>query len=135
MDKVRFLSVEEVLQIHDDTIARDGGLTGIRDLGLLDSAVAMPRQQFDDKYLHEDVLAMAAAYLFHITNNHAFHDGNKRAAVMSAYVFMDVNGVELPDPPGKFKKELERLTVGVAASRINKDQLTAGLRKFLNNPK
>ena len=134
MDKILFLSLEDVLQIHDDTIARDGGLSGIRDLGLLDSAVAMPRQRFDGQFLHKDILEMAGAYLFHIAGNHAFHDGNKRTAVIAAFVFMDVNGVDLPDPPGRFKAELERLTMGVAASRITKTELAVGLRKCLKNP-
>ena len=117
---LRFLSVDDVLAIHEDTIRNDGGLSGIRDLGLLTSAVMMPQQQFGGSYLHDGVAAMAAAYLFHIAMNHAFNDGNKRAAVLSALVFLDVNGVtQLPDPDA-----LERVTLSVAASEMTKDQLT-----------
>jgi len=118
---LQFLSVDDVLAIYEDTIRHEGGLNGIRGLGLLISAVMMPQQQFGGSYLHDGVAAMAAAYLFHIAKNHAFNDGNKRAAVLSALVFMDANGVtQLPDP-----EELESVTLGVAAGEMTKDQLTA----------
>ena len=127
MTSIRFLSVDDVLAIHEDTIAQDGGLAGIRDPGLLESAVLMPQQQFGGEYLHDGVPAMAAAYLFHIAQNHAFHDGNKRTAVLSALVFLSVNGVEmLPDPV-----ELEDTTLAVAASRCGKDELTHWMQRAL----
>ena len=70
----------------------------------------MPQQQFGGQYLHEGLAAMAAAYLFHIAQNHAFHDGNKRTAALAALVFLDVNGVEaLPAPDA-----LEEMTMRVA---------------------
>lgn len=120
MDGVLFLSVDDVLLIHADTISIDGGSHGMRDHGLLDAAVAMPRQQFDDDYPHEDIAAMAAAYLFHIAQNHPFVDGNKRTAVLSALVFLRLNQIKgLPDP-----KELEAITRQVAASVLGKDTLT-----------
>jgi death-on-curing protein len=120
-----FLSMDDVLLLHADTIDIDGGSHGVRDHGLLDAAVAMPRQQFDGDYLHEDVAAMAAAYLFHIAQNHPFVDGNKRAAVLSALVFLHVNKAEeLPDP-----KELEAVTLKVAAGELSKDQLVNWFRK------
>lgn len=125
MDDILFLSVDDVLLLHCDTIDHDGGSYGVRDHGLLDAAVAMPRQQFGGDYLHEDLPAMAAAYLFHIAQNHPFVDGNKRAAVLSALVFLSVNGIEeLPDP-----KELEAVTRQVAAGEMEKDELTRWLRK------
>ena len=125
MEDVIFLSVDDVLLIHTDTIGIDGGSHGVRDHGLLDAAVAMPRQQFGGDYLHEDLPAMAAAYMFHIAQNHPFVDGNKRAAVLSALAFLHVNGVqELPDP-----KELEAVTLKVAAGEIGKDALTKWIRK------
>lgn len=120
----RFLSVEDVLAIHEDTIHHEGGLSGIRDLGLLTSAVMMPQQQFAGSYLHDSLPAMAAAYLYHIAQNHAFHDGNKRTAVLSALVFLDVNDVIiLPQP-----KALERATISVAASEMSKDDLIAWMK-------
>ena len=72
MTAIRFLSVEDVLAIHQNTIVKEGGLAGLRDAGLLESAVLMPQQQFGGEYLHRDLPSMASAYLFHIAQNHAF---------------------------------------------------------------
>jgi death-on-curing protein len=125
---ILFLSVDDVLWLHSNTIEVDGGSHRVRDHGLLDAAVAMPRQQFGDEYLHRDPAAMAAAYLFHIAQNHPFVDGNKRAAVLSALVFLLVNGVNrLPDPT-----QLEKTTRHVAAGELNKDALTRWLRAALD---
>ena len=123
----RFLNVDDVLLLHDDTLRREGGLAGIRDRGLLEAAVAMPRQQFGGRYLHADLAAMAAAILFHLAQNHPFLDGNKRVAVMAAYVFLDANGVSLDVPP----RDLEAVTLDVASGRIGKDPLAAWFRKRL----
>lgn len=125
MEDIIFLSVDNVLLLHTDTIDMDGGSHGVRDHGLLDAAVAMPRQQFGGNYLHEDLAAMAAAYMFHVAQNHPFVDGNKRAAVLSALAFLSVNGIqELPDP-----KDLESITLQVAAGELGKDVLTKWIRK------
>ena len=122
---IRFLSVDDVLAIHEDTIGNKGGLSGVRDLGLLVSAVMMPQQRFAGDYLHDGLAAMATAYLYHIAQNHAFHDDNKRAAVMSALIFLDVNGVTcLPK-----SEELERMTISIASSETNKDQLTSWMQQ------
>lgn len=125
MSAIRFLSVDDVLAIHDDTIAHEGGLAGIRDPGLLESAVLMPQQQFGGEYLHAGLAAMAAAYLFHIAQNHAFHDGNKRTAALAALIFLEVNGVESLPPPDP----LEEMTLNVAASRSGKEELTEWMRR------
>ena len=112
---LRFLSVEDVLLLHADTITHEGGSAGIRDPGLLEAAVLMPQQQWEGEYLHDSPAAMAAAYLFHLASNHPFVDGNKRAAVLAALVFLDANepttneGAALPDP-----EDLERITMAVA---------------------
>jgi death on curing protein len=125
VEDILFLSVDDVLLLHTDTIDIDGGSHGVRDHGLLDAAVAMPRQQFGGDYLHQDLAAMAAAYMFHIAQNHPFIDGNKRAAVLSALAFLSVNGIqELPDP-----KDLESITLQVAAGELGKDVLTKWIRK------
>lgn len=124
MEDIVFLSVDDLLLLHSDTIEIDGGSHGMRDYGLLDAAVAMPRQQFGMDYLHEDLAAMAAAYLFHIAQNHPFVDGNKRAAVLSSLVFLKLNGIDdLPD-----SKELESITLRVAAGELGKDALTQWMR-------
>jgi len=120
-----FLSVEDVICIHADTIEQEGGLGGVRDYGLLESAVMMPQQRFGGRFLHEDPPAMASAYLFHISQNHPFHDGNKRAAAMAAFVFLDVNGFSLTAREDGF----ERTVLAVAAGEISKDDLTAWMPK------
>lgn len=87
-----FLDLGELLAIHRDQIARYGGEDGVRDWGLLQSAIATPAATFGGEYLHTDVCEMAAAYLFHIVQNHPFVDGNKRVGAMAAYVFLALNG-------------------------------------------
>jgi len=95
--KPRFLSTQTVLEIHAAQIAEHGGDPGLRDAGLLDSAVAQPMAAFEGKYLHEDLSAMAAAYLFHLASNHRFVDGNKRTGLAAALVFLDANNIEVDD--------------------------------------
>jgi death-on-curing protein len=90
-----FLALDEVLAIHRDQISRFGGAEGIRDWGLLQSAVAMPLASFGGQYLHGDLYETAAAYLFHVVQNHPFLDGNKRVGAVTAYVFLALNGVRL----------------------------------------
>lgn len=92
---VEFLTVEDALLIHRDQVDRYGGDDGLRDLGLLESAVAAPRAMFAGELLHEDPFQIAAAYLFHIVRNHPFVDGNKRTGAAAALVFLDLNGVEI----------------------------------------
>lgn len=123
--EIRFLSVDDVLAIQEDTLEQEGGLADIREPGLLESAVLMPRQQFGGKYLHDGLAAMAAAYLFHISQNHPFNDGNKRAGAMAALIFLDVNGVtKLPLPV-----ELEAMTLSVACGETKKGALTEWFRQ------
>ena len=124
MKEITFLSVDDVLLLHTDTIDIDGGSHGVRDHGLLDAAVAMPRQQFGGQYLHEDIAAMAAAYLFHIAQNHPFIDGNKRAAVMSSLAFLRLNDVDI----SMASQELEETTRRVASGELSKETLTQWLR-------
>lgn len=89
-----FLSIDDVLLIHEDQIKRYGGSPDLRDRGLLHSAVDTPQAMFGGEYLHSDYVEMAAAYLFHIVQNHPFMDGNKRTGTASAMVFLDLNGIE-----------------------------------------
>ncbi len=90
-----FLTLDEVLAIHRDQIARYGGSEGVRDWGLLQSALAMPAASFGGQFLHSDLCEMAAAYLFHFVQNHPFVDGNKRVGAVSAYVFLALNRTRL----------------------------------------
>jgi len=91
---IKFLTLSEVLLVLEDQIRNYGGIYGVRDINLLSSAIYMPESTFDGKYLHETVPAMAAAYAFHICQNHPFIDGNKRVALASSLVFLDINGYE-----------------------------------------
>ena len=119
-----FLSVEDVTQIHDEQIAAYGGAAGVRDQGLLESAVAMPRASFGEAYLHEDLAHMAAAYAFHIAQNQPFLDGNKRTGLVAALVFLDLNGITVLDP----QEKLYDAMIAIAERRMDKDGLAELLR-------
>lgn len=123
---VDFLSLDDVLAIHADQVQRYGGSDGVRDLHLLQSAVAMPSATFDACYLHNDIYAMAAAYLFHITQNHPFVDGNKRTGAVAALVFLEMNGVQFDAP----EDDLEDLVRQVATGQADKEAAAAFLRRY-----
>ena len=123
-EAVRYLSAADVLLIHRDTLGHEGGLDGVRDMGLLESAVATPRQQIAGVDLHPGLATKAAAYLYHIAMNHPFFDGNKRAAVMAALVFLQVKDAPRLPKPG----ELEKVTLGVAAGEISKADLVEWMK-------
>ena len=89
-----FLTFAEAIEIHQYQIAHFGGDLGIREVDLLRSALAMPSATFDGRFLHADLAEMAAAYLFHITEDHPFVDGNKRTGAMAAIIFLDLNGCD-----------------------------------------
>lgn len=121
---VHFLGAGDVLALHEELVSRTGGLAGIRDLGLLESAVMMPQARFGGAYLHEGRAAMAATYLFHICRNHPFVDGNKRAGAAAALAFLVLNGAEnLPDPVA-----MEQTTAAVAEGSMSKEALIEWFR-------
>ena len=93
--EVEFLGLDELVAIHRDQIERYGGTPGVRDFRLLQSAASMPAATFGDQFLHTDLCEMAAAYLFHIAQNHPFIDGNKRVGAVAADVFLALNGMKL----------------------------------------
>jgi len=94
MKVIKFLTLSEVLLILEDQIRNYGGKYGVRDINLLSSAIYMPESSFDGKYLHETIPSMSAAYAYHLCQNHPFIDGNKRVALASALVFLEINGYE-----------------------------------------
>jgi len=126
MKRPIYLSLDEVLYIHQEQIRLLGGSDGIRDMGLLQSALAMPSAEFGGQILHEDIYHMAAAYLFHIALNHPFVDGNKRVAAMAADVFLDLNGISLPT---SCENAFEKLTLDVAQGKIEKSIIAGFFRK------
>jgi len=121
-----FLDVEDVLGIHAEALAAFGGAAGVRDPGMLASAVAMPQASFAGEFLHEDLHAMAAAYAFHIAQNQPFVDGNKRAAILAAIVFLDLNGIDVPAAT----EPLHEAMIAVAERRLDKVSLAAVLRRL-----
>jgi len=123
---VKFLTLSEVLLILEDQIRNYGGLYGVRDINLLSSAIYMPESSFGGQYLHETIPAMAAAYAFHICQNHPFIDGNKRAALASSLVFLDINGYELNCNDEILYNEI----MNVAKGEIKKEDLVKFYEKY-----
>lgn len=120
-----FLALEEVLSLHADQIERYGGTPGLRDAGLLSSALAMPQATFAGKFLHATVHEMAAAYLFHLTQDHPFVDGNKRIGLSAALAFLGLNDLELVAEEG----ELFELVMGVARGVRSKAETAVFLQR------
>ena len=123
---IRYLTMGEVLTILQDQIRRYGGKYAVRDPALLSSALAMPAVTYEGKLLHADLYEQAAAYAFHICQNHPFVDGNKRTALASALVFLDLNKIDLEDP----NEELYPLMMGVAKGNKTKQDIASLLRKL-----
>jgi len=121
------LSVDIVREIHAQAIATFGGSEGVREVALLESAVAAPQASFGGKSPYTDLAEVAAAYLFYLCRNHPFIDGNKRAALGACIVFLRLNGIE-PQADGP---AWEALTVAVASSALDRAETTARLRKLL----
>jgi death on curing protein len=121
-----FLTVDDVLIIHEDQINEFGGSFGLRDRALLESAIAQPQISFDGIFVHIDLFQMAASYLYHLTSNHPFVDGNKRIGLAAALVFLEINGIEIL----KGTDELFELTMRVAFGAVNKQEIAIALRSL-----
>ena len=118
MSEPRWLDIASVLDVHAEQLALFGGADGIRDAGLLESALARPLNKF--AYGEESIAALAAAYAFGLARNHPFVDGNKRAAFASIIVFLGLNGIDFDVPP----EEATAVILGLAAGEIDEDDLT-----------
>jgi death-on-curing protein len=121
-----FLTVEDVEQLHSEQLRLFGGLDGVRDRGALESAVAVPASSFGGEFLHVGLFAMAAAYAFHISENQPFVDGNKRAALNAALVFLGINGWEVDDPDGVLYDSM----IGISARTVSKEELAGTLERL-----
>jgi death-on-curing protein len=121
-----FLSLAEVLEIHQDQIARYGGDPGIRDMGLLKSALGMPLATFGGEFLHTDIFEMAAAYLFHLVKNHPFIDDNKRVGAVAAIVFLALNGYEFDAP----EEDFADMVLAVARGELDKAEVAVAIRNW-----
>jgi len=122
-----FLTLDDVLALHADRIERYGGSPGLRDLGRLQSALGMPSASFGGAFLHPTLSEMAAAYLFHISQAHAFVDGNKRIALAAALAFLDLNGQELVADPDR----LGDLCLAVASGTASKADVAVFFARHL----
>lgn len=130
---MRHLTVDGVLAIHEEVLIAHGGLDGLRDRALLESAVAAPQASYGGKPLLKDAIEVAAAYLFYLCRNHPFADGNKRTALAVCLVFLESNKL-LPNPstPARHMDAWESLVLDIAASRLGREQTTERLRSLLS---
>ena len=126
--KLEFLELDDVLAIHAESIRRFGGGTGLRDSGLLESALAMPRATMFGELLHQTIHEQAAAYLFHLVKNHPFVDGNKRVAFFATDVFLRLNGWKLRVDANKAHRFLIAL---LEAGTCDFDHLLPWIRRSL----
>jgi death-on-curing protein len=117
MKEPEWLDVNIVLDVHAEQLALFGGPDGVRDLGMLESALARPLNKF--AYGETDLAALAAAYAFGIAKNHPFVDGNKRAAFASIIVFLGLNGVDFAVPP----EQATAMILALAAGEVGEDGL------------
>jgi death on curing protein len=127
-DQWMWVPLDAVLAIHDEQLSEHGGIRGIRDLALVDSALARPRNLL--VYGKPDAAALAAAYAFGLCNNHGFLDGNKRTAYVVAETFLDLNGYEMTasDEP------VVRTMLAVASGVMLEEQLAKWFRSFIASP-
>lgn len=121
----KFLTYEQIIVLHELQIEEFGGHRGVKDEGLVRSAIAQPQSGFGEDYFHKDIYEMAAAYLFHLVKNHAFHDGNKRIAALAASVFLQVNGQQVIADEAEF----EKIVLDAAQSLIGKNEIAEFFRK------
>ncbi len=121
------LTVEIVKEIHATAISMFGGLEGLHEPTLLESAVAAPQASFGGKSIFVDTVEIAAAYLYYLCSNHPFVDGNKRVALGSCLVFLELNGFKFAQD----SEDWENLTLAVAASLLSRQEITDTLRKLV----
>lgn len=122
---IKFLRKATILTFHQDQLEHYGGKEGIRDEKLLESAMAQPEASLGGEYLHKDLFYMAAAYGYHICQNHPFYDGNKRTALIAMYTFLYVNGYQIVAD----KKSLFAVMMDLANGKVSKDELRDYLKK------
>ena len=120
-----FLTFAEIIEIHDYQIEHFGGGEGLRDIELLKSAIGMPSATFGGEYLHPTILEMAAAYLYHLVENHPFVDGNKRVGAMAALIFLDLNGYDFDASDAEFTD----MVLKVASGKMLKAEITLFFRQ------
>jgi len=121
---MRYLSIAEVLDLHERLLAESGGASGVRDLGALESAVAQPHATFGGQDLYPDLIAKAAALCYSLVMNHAFVDGNKRIGHAAMETFLVLNGHEIQcDVDGQ-----EKVVLQLAARDLSRNAFTQWVR-------
>ena len=120
-----FLTFAEIIEIHNYQIENFGGASGVRDMELLKSALSMSSATFGGTFLHPTIYEMAAAYLFHLVENHPFVDGNKRVGAMAALVFLDMNGIDFEAS----NEEFTAMVLRVASGKMLKAEITLFLKE------
>ena len=123
-----FLTLAEVVEIHSNQIELYGGSHGLRDIRLLESALSQPEASFGGEWLHRDLFEMASAYAYHICQNHPFFDGNKRAAMVIALTFLEINGLSILDP----KQMLLKAMLDIADGRLDKKTFAQLLKNLVS---
>jgi death-on-curing protein len=123
-DGPRFLTISEVMEIHDQEISTAGGLPGVRDVKALESALGAPQASFSGQFCM-DIFEMAAAYINSIALNHPFLDGNKRTALATSLTFLFMNGYEIDEHDDG---ELADKTLDLVARKITKSDLAQYLK-------
>jgi death on curing protein len=121
----RYLSVDQVLELQAETIREHGGSAGVRDLGLVESAVAQPSMTFGGVELYPTLIDKAAALGFSLVANHAFIDGNKRVGLAAMDVFLRVNGYAVRAPLDEF----EATILAVASGTMDRSAFTAWVQQ------
>ena len=119
-----FLTLDDIIESHQNQIDTYDGSHGIRDIGLLESAIAQPEASFGGQYLHADIFQMAAAYLYHLVMNHPFVDGNKRVGLEAALIFLEINNENL----NASDEELVDLVLKTTAGQIGKREIAEFFR-------
>ncbi|MCH8824361.1 MAG: type II toxin-antitoxin system death-on-curing family toxin [Planctomycetes bacterium] len=117
--RCEYLTTEDILRLHKKAIVEYGGNSFLRDAGLLESALAQPMAAFGGVQFHPTLAEKAATYLFHLSKNHPFENGNKRIAVIAAIVFLDINGYTVNAGINEFMK----LTLNVIEGKTTKAEV------------
>lgn len=121
------LTVNEVIILHEKLISKTGGLNGIRDVSMLESAVLSCFQTFDEEELYPEIVDKAARMAFGICKNHPFIDGNKRTAILSMITILYTNGIKILYS----QQELIQLGLGIADGSINYENIVAWVKKHI----
>ena len=114
-----FLTLDDIIESHQNQIDTYGGSYGIRDIGLLESAISQPEASFGGQYLHADIFQMASAYIYHLVMNHPFVDGNKRVGLEAALIFLEINNENL----NASDEELVDLVLKTTAGQVGKREI------------